>query len=302
MIANLYLSNKSFIYNQTDSIQLVSDKIQELQSTIFKIKKNAKENRCDEDQIFNNSDFYDIKIFKDHSIIDIAYGQHTIVDRDAKKMLGFIIDRSKTCDENDDEIQELIQCNNVGRLTGLLCLNSINIPQLPSECFIHEIRDWFCLHRTYLAHFPKDVNNFFEEIKKYFFNIIFHPRIRYSLNTLNGGLEKFSKKIIHSLSKLNDNFHSIAEGKQLSLALREFGLIIGEECSLENNKKNEKDLIFVFENDGESKTICCEPHIKLLKCGIYGDNHPYSNRIYFHQGLPDFCGGKILVGHIGGHL
>ncbi|MDE4907161.1 hypothetical protein L0665_00770 [Methanogenium marinum] len=101
---------------------------------------------------------------------------------------------------------------------------------------------------------------------------------------------------------MNDEFQSIAEGKQLNVALREFGLIISEECSLEGNDRNERNFTFLFENGGESRTVCCEPHIKMSKSDHDGDGHYYFNRLYFHQGIPEFCEGKVLMGHIGRHL
>jgi hypothetical protein len=302
MIAKLYLHNKTFIHNDNDSSQKITNKIYELQSTIFQIKKIADENRIDKDQIFYNKEFYDIKIFEEHTVSQVAHGQLHILEHDTEKMLALIIDRNRECEENTENIYEKIRSNNEENLSGFLCLNSIDDPQLHVDCFIHEIMDWLRFHRCHLAHFPKDINNFFEEIKKYFLNINFHPRIRQSLNSLEGGVEKFSKKIILSLTILNDDFQTLAKGKQLSIALREFGLRIHEECSLEHNDVHERSFTFEFGNDGETRSVCCEPHIKFSRSGIDGDTHRYQNRIYFHQGLPEFCGGKILMGHIGRHL
>lgn len=302
MIANLYLHNKTFTHINNDSAHNISNKIYELQSTISQIKKIADESRIEKDKIFYNIEFYDTKIFEEHTVSEVAFNQHQILDRDTEKLLSLIIDRNQECEESTEGIYEKIRTNDEENLSGFLCLNPTDDPHLHSECHIHEIQDWFEFHRCYLAHFPKNVNNFFEEIRKYFLNIFFHPRIRGSLNTLEGGLDKFSKKIILSLTKLNDNFQSMANGKQLNIALRDFGLIIHEECSLEHNGVHEKNFTFEFTNEGEVRNVCCEPHIKFLKSGIDGDSHRYHNRIYFHQGIRDFCEGKILLGHIGHHL
>lgn len=252
------------------------------------------------DFILKNEDLYYEKIFNDHTIGELCYTPD-LIDRDESKILRSIMEKSDSCEYNIDQIRELIDNSDISYLWGYICLSFSKSINISDKYILKNIKDWFKIHRCYLAQFPHDKIYFYQEITKYYPNLLFNDNVLVSLNSLSGGLLTHSKAIIRSLSKLNDNFLEI-QGANIAEKLRIFNARCNINSSLEGDMTRKKDFTFSFNCNGNNHDICCEPHIRLETSYIPGDTHYYYDRIYFFHSETHQCGNKILIGHIGKHL
>lgn len=113
----------------------------------------------------------------------------------------------------------------------------------------------------------------------------------------------FAKTIVHCLSCLNDSFKACLIPNNIPETLRRFSSISRIATTNEGSAERRGDLSFSFLNSkGQEELVYCEPHMKVSGSDSAGDSAFHFNRIYFHPGRPEIADGKVLVGHIGGHL
>ncbi len=302
MIADLYLLNSSFTYRKGGTLDDLGMEIEELHITIQHIKEQ-RDCHIDEDRVFKYEGTYDLMIYQSYTISEFLYVPN-IVSPDIKKALGFIIDRSaKDCRLSEAEVINLISKNDSSNLNGLLCLYSIHNPgEIDTTQFIKTKKDWYKFHRSFLAKYPIDEENFYNEIKKYFSKIFFHSDVEIALRGLNGGLKRFAKTIIHNLTQLNDCFiNSNPSNRNETLNLFSTRCHVVATLEGDASRKHVFTRDFMDKNSNSVVPICCEPHLKLDKSDSSGDTHDYYNRIYFHEGRPNIEGNRILVAYIGKH-
>jgi hypothetical protein len=133
--------------------------------------------------------------------------------------------------------------------------------------------------------------------------LFFHKRVKDTLKTLEEGLHGFSMTLIDHLSLLNDEFHKYYDRANRIESLRRFSSACGIEATPQGEAKDKPKMTFEFVNHSKQREpVCCEPHLKLGHSDEKGDHHYYYNRIYFHEGKENIAHGRILIGHIGGHL
>jgi len=303
MLAEIYLFNTSFEYNQRDTEDVIADKIQNIFITISKIRKECESKQIERDKFHINADFYYVKLFQEYTIQQLAYDPiENILGYEEKKVLKWLIDRCHPCDDSEEVILAKSRDINPDSLSGLLCLNKLSVDGVHQSYLIQTFEQWKNFHRCHLSKYPKSEEYFYQELAKYFSNIYFHENVVKSLKGLEGGLRVCAKAIIVNLTHLNDHFHTETAPPNLREHLRRFSLECEVECTLEGDIARKPDLTFTFHWNGTSLNVCCEPHLKLARSFHPGDTHYYYNRIYFHQGIPKIFGGRILVAHIGNHL
>lgn len=308
MKSDLYLFNPSFVFDNISTLGQISERIENLLICIENIRKEIHENRIDEDSFYKYGELYNIKIYNNLEIWEFLYGcseDCRQINPGIRKALRSMIEKySKQSDLSEQEILNSVKNNNDDCLSGLIFLNSIEFNDIPSNCILKTKDDWYNFHRFFLSQNSLNESDFFEEIKKYFPQIYFHPRVENSLKSLEGGLDKFAIPIIYNLIQLNDKFSTYSVQSNLNDTLRVFSRECSVNATLEGDIHRKPDLTFDFEDVNSKKVfpIYCEPHLKLSKSSFPGDSHHYFNRIYFHRGLPNINNGKILVGHIGAHL
>jgi hypothetical protein len=303
MIAKFYIVPESFVYNGISPDEL-EGKIRNLSEDCFDHIRNYK----DENKIFVHSDIYSVGIFENITVYQFLYDYKKIngkFDHDVRKALRNIVEKSETTDYTLDYIQtNLLNAHNENICYGLISFNRIENVR-PEYLIIYDLQNWYNFRRHFLGLYPKDVDYYIDECKKYFVNLFFHERNKRSIRAI---FFDCRKKIIEHLSALNDVFpQCLRKEKQLQAALRKLTIEtrLDEEASLEGNAMRKKDLTFVFETtEGIPEAVYCEAHLKLC----YNDNYPSdksydtNRRIYFHPGKANIQDGKILIGHIGKHL
>lgn len=303
MKADLYLFNSSFIYKNGITLNELYTQIQELFITIKYIREISSIIN-DADRILRYEGIYEINIYQNLTMSQFLHDPsiHINIPRDIKRALTLIVDHAGTSNLNETDVKNVLTNNNRNNLNGLLILHSIIFDEIDSTLIIKRKEQWYKFHRCFLARNPIDERNFYNECKKYFPQISFHPNVESSLNRLEGGLEKFAVSIIYNLIQLNDHFRSYHNPSNRIETLRLFSSGRNVEATPEGNASKKPVLTFEFIDESFNRVlVCCEPHLKLSKSDSTGDTHFYFNRIYFHEGRPNIEGGKILVAHIGNH-
>ncbi len=151
-----------------------------------------------------------------------------------------------------------------------------------------------------------DEEEFFEKIKLHFPELEFRDEIKNTLKSIDGSLESFAKSIVKSLIHLRDDLKDfIAESNNLDEALKKFQAKSKFETTLEGTSDPDIKKVMTFEfetNDGKTRSIYCEPHIKFHHSEIQGDSKYYQNRLHFKEEDEIVGNGNILIGYIGKHL
>lgn len=308
MKANLYIANISFFYRDDLTAQYLTSELKGLSITIKDIKNHGVRFPEDSDIISLCYEFYYHKILNGQTLNDLLYIKDSkMIPRDVKSVLQSMFGKLKKTTKTSQDVLDSLDDNNAHSLNGLLCSNKtlINDSNIVKDesLLINTTQDWYHFHRTFLELNYTDETYFYNELPKYYENIFFHSNVEGTLKTLKGGLRNFVKQISLNLMYLNDNFNSVFEKYALLEALSRFSKLYPITATLEGNMSRTKYLSFDF-FDSISKTtksIYCEPHLKLKTNDQTGNKHRYNNRIYFHCGIPEIEDGKILVGYIGSH-
>jgi hypothetical protein len=294
MTTELYLLNHSFKYQQDLTIEDIEKKIESLFQDYNFIKEHN-------EKILKHDSIYDEIIYPDVQLWEFLYATKNIFNRDIKKYLLKIIDHSESTSSTVEEIIELLDKHNEEIIYGLLCLHQVQ--SIPEKYLVYNRHNWLMFNKYFLSLYPISESNFYNECQKYFPNLYFHNRIEKTLNTLEKGLKDFSKSIIHHLTLLNDEFHKYYNPSNRIDTLKRFSSACGVDVSPQGNATDKPKITYEFINYSNVKElVCCEPHLKLGQSDDRGDTHYYFNRIYFHEGKDNIANGKILIGHIGGHI
>jgi hypothetical protein len=299
VIAEFYLLNQSFRHDESLSLNDLEERIKDFAEDYAFIRRYK-----ETDKLYLHSSIYSELIYQNISIADLLYSGKgkNLFNRDTKEFLRRIIETSELQDMTLEEVIEvLLELHNPENVFGLLCLLKIRF--FEEKYLVYNKNDWFAFHRYFLGLYPISESHFYSECQKYFPNLFFHERVQETLKTLEKGLKGFSKSIVHHLTLLNDEFHKYYDPSNRIDTLKKFSSACGVEASPQGSAKDKPKMTFEFINDSNVKEqLCCEPHLKLGQSDESGDSHYYFNRIYFHEGKENIANGRILIGHIGGHI
>jgi len=294
---DFYLLNLSFRAPEQLELQDLRDRIEHLASDCEFIRDHS-------EVIYRHPSIYEEKLWSEHRVLDVLYMPEVSEElgRDHHYFFQVIIDHStETLVENED-LLELLPAHDQSLVNGLLCLH--DVPEVDRRYCVYNRNDWFAFRRYFLGLYPISEEWFVSQCTILFPEIHFQNQINNTLRTLEGGgLSNFCIAIIYCLTCLNDKFKSCLNINNIPDSLRRFTSISGIETSNEGNAARRDDLSFSFRNkDNVMELVYCEPHMRLSQSDRSGDNTYRYNRIYFHPGKDHIAEGKILVGHIGGHL
>jgi hypothetical protein len=304
MIAELYLVAESFVHNRNFSTSEIEAKTKALAEDFREIKKYKETNR-----LFVHSDIYKAEFLDGITVEDLLLlnpqkVKNGILDRDVYNALKkIVLETQNTSITTKEVIEILLPQHDKNLCHGLIAFSKIdNIEE--SLQLIYGIYGWYKFRRYFLGLYPKDSDFFIDECVKYYPNLFFHEQNKISINSV---LDAFSANITKHLGYLNDVFYTYRDRAfdNESVKYQTFT----SECNLEadaaskdNNNVKEKLTFSFLDKMGREESIVCYPHLRLCKSDIPGDSHYYQNRIYFHENTSDFHDGRILIGHIGGHL
>lgn len=301
MIAEFYIIVESFEQNSGFTKEEIESKTISLAQDFISIKKYK-----DTNKLFVHPDIYNVNFVENTSLLDLMFNQeiaNKTLDRDVRLALKkIIIESEETNYTSEDVVEVLLPEHNENKCYGLIAFNTIDAVD-PDYQVVYNLNGWFQFRRHYLGLYPKNNIFFIDECVKYFPNLVFHERNR---NTVGVILTNFSKRIVYHLTALNDRFRESEDGiRHRTQVLEHFSgnCNLDETATLEGNAERKPNFTFEFiDNDKKNQQVCCEPHLKLCKSDVSGDNTYYQYRIYFHEGIQNISNSKILVGHIGDHL
>ncbi|TCI66630.1 MULTISPECIES: hypothetical protein [unclassified Exiguobacterium] len=241
-----------------------------------------------------------------HEILFIpqSYQKFQISD-DEHKMLLSLIEKSTTV-TNDEYLilSKTLELKLISEPYAYLCLALDECKPL----HVNSLETMLEAKRTILAS-SSNVNEFVSYLEYCFPNLKFSLNILATLKTLSSKFPMVVNEVIRHLEALNDTLYPMITEERngsfnLPNLLERFGRRAGLECTLQGNPKYEREnLQFDFrDGNGEKAIYICSPHTKITSTSTEGTGTYLYDRIYFHVGDINFCGGKILVGHIGKHL
>jgi len=302
MNAHFYILAESFHHNAKFNNIEIEEKIKRLAEDVMLINQYKDTNTL----YVNYDEIYPQIFYSDYTVFNfICNGQQLkregLIDRDVLNSLQNILQRAEKTTCSSQEVKELLSWIDENDCHGLIAFHKVDSIDDDLQ-IIYGIDGWYKFRRHFLGLYPRNENFYMDECVKYFPKLFFHERNKYSIQAI---FKDCPKKIIYHLAALNDKFNdSRKDGLNRTQVLEQFSIFanLDEKASLEGDANRKSDFTFDFINtEGVIEMICCEPHLKLC----YNDvDTSYSNnrRIYFHEGKPSICEGRILIGHIGTHL
>lgn len=261
------------------------------------------------DEIKLTGDIYEASIWDNKDFSQICYQKPFELDRDHRKALQFLFDHSKDDQITSDELVEQVRFDEKSGVT-MSIFSSDELVGVAEEQVITNLDDLYFFYR----HFSVLMANVEEELFSYFPrcfpDLHFSLTAKDSMKSLEGSFEKFKKPIVYALAALNDLFFECYTPKDRAQTLSKFSVESNIKTTAEAERKKgmreARTFKFLVPTDGRGTSVkeidvFCEPHMKLHKSSAAGDSKFYHNRIYFREEHGD-VEGKILVGHVGGHL
>ena len=272
MRADLFINEKTFAYNGTDSVSDVSLKLSSFSKLLnFVINKNE-----DVFYLINKIDFYNTCLFDSHKTLsDLLYCNNEEIDgviRDSVELLKIIIVNLKNTELQYDQVIDSI--NDETKCNGLVVFKKIeNYSIKNKKQIICTIEDWYSFHRDYLVICPLQTPDLFlSETKKYFDKLIIHPD---NSSYLSKVYKTHLEQIVVYLGIMNDFL--LKELFEKSEYENDFVGFLNyfkskhkeiEDASFESNfgsKKKKINFQKKFVIDGKTEVFHCEPHLKMNK-------------------------------------
>lgn len=298
MIANLYISSKSFEFNGSDSNSEISEKIANFYNLVTFV------NSLKQDQFFVNwTDLTTTIIASDNLTIDmLVFGQIQdlpIEFQNVAYLLRKIIHSLRHDGSTEDVLIETINKLSENDCNGLVVFNKLYDYKIGLEKqIITNKDDWYSFHRYYLSYFPIAPEYFLDECKIYFPHLLISECVKREIRDV---FNTHIKKICNYLTFLNDNLLNewkISPIEDFHIFLDAFYRKYGIDEATNQGDKNSKLYKDFKLEDGSNKTIYCNPHLKM-----FSDDKENSNshcRIYFKT--PDKSDKLIYVGLITKHV
>lgn len=282
MLVNLLLNTNSF-QNTGESLGSIYERIDALDSIISEIKdinERKEELSFDKDKILKETDIYNQIVYSSFCISDFIYSDIGI-DKDYQVLLSRLIDRH-TNYINDETVN------------GQVCF--FNRP----ACNIHDESHVIDFYHWNFANLDNGTD-YFNGIKIHFENVILSDHVEDSLTEIQDDLGSFSEQIVKTLIYLNDSLQeSFKRHNDVRATLKELTSVIEIHSSVQG--KSKELLYFDFKTkSGETKSLCCDPHVKYNRSEDTSVDKEYY-RMYFHTGDNEVAEGKVPIGHIGIHL
>lgn len=268
------------------------ERIDEFLDLIQYIQENNMGNVIDEEVI-------DEEVLEKESLWEWIYAKDDIRLNDLKKELSKKIQKVRGI--NSKKASELKK--QIGSMGGKKVFVLYFSKDSKSPYYIETRSQYFKALWKYLSRENK--NDFSEDMKECFPNIVFHKDVKGSLNTLNRKFEEIRGEIVEHLGQLNEYQKKFLKLADENRSYREIADIFtkdtGIACSPQAGRKSVKELkIEVYNNiTKETEEITCELHTKFSK---YNINPEKQDRIYFFPGKKGIENGYVIVKHIGKHL
>lgn len=294
MIAYLYICSASFLYNGSDTLLEVCEKLKKF-SLLYDY---VWEYHHDDNKFCINPDqLSQILVYTGKTLSDILFNDQTPLCRQYRYLLLAALQKSISTKINtNDDLCEYLSLESADECQGIVVINQQADIPICNQVF-SSILGWMKFRRHFLAKYPQSPEFFITEAKKYF------PKLQFSVNICNRldeVLTTHSYSIINGLSLLNDYCHKEWQnyhGNDVAF-IDYFAKKYGVNGSFEG-KKN-KQFNAIFKRDDDQAIECyCEPHLKYNQddCG----NKRQYMRIYFQHPNASLDE-KIYIGFIRKHI
>lgn len=316
MKANLYLHADSLKYNGTDTEEEFNNKFASLLDDLDEIRNNHGADNVikisssiayGEVHLYGNQTIYNIADALDKEERVIIY---SLLGNEADIYEAPLEDIEKLCyyDANEAECNTVIYLNKPASVKTTYPIKYMTFDRYQ---IVYGTESWHTFRRQIMGNHPGTPDEFMEECKKHFPNILFHSNCTSSIVEY---IDLIPRKIVYYLSCMNDKFLEHLKNSTTTdenVVLADFCGMYGfdENGTRQSTPGKKSSYQFKFLKCGcadlpeNYKKITCDPHMKIKWCD---DNKKTPNnftaRIYFHYGDDEVAPKKILVGSIGPHI
>jgi hypothetical protein len=238
--------------------------------------------------IHKEESLYYAEILPDLALYKILYESCEGIDRDMQRLLQLAIDTAVP--------------TTLAKLEDLGAVGELGPWAEDGARSIDAVDRWTAVLREHLKAYEGNHEGFFLECHEAFPNFVFSQDFPDCLRTFKGDLSDFAAEVVSALISLAKDMPECMEQPTTHECMRAFTAKSGYETSMEGNADRKNALTFRFMGKDGTLRILCEPHIKLHRSTRAGDTEHYFHRIYFSSTEHTEFEGKILIGHIGGHL
>lgn len=306
MIANLFLHEEGFKYNNHDTDEDVKSKFLLMTQDMSEIVWS------NDNKFFSSNSLSECYVTKDKNFIDFI----EVLDYEEKNLLYQILgDTSEEANIPYNELkQKCIYADNESEICAIVAINESpkifrneNYISFDTYQIVYSHKSWSHLRLQILGNHPENASHFINECQKHLNNLFFHENCINSINNDNC-LTTIPRKIVYYLYVLNDCLEKTISkfpSKQINDILEDLSgtYALDKSGSREGTPKKDK-LTYKFpDNQGDTIEIYCHPHLKITSPD---DNYhgpqlsTFNKRIYFS--IEKVKDGKYPIASIGPHI
>ena len=314
MIADIFVCDKSFVFNGLDGLRDFQLKVLGMRSLFSAIESKRTENHM----YLQHENFINTIISKDGDTIgrlvlgsdDEQRQMKLKYNRDVINLLKSLFNTTRRCTYNYEDMIEVLSddyeeknvCN------GVVAMN--HLPEFPeTKQILYDEKGFYQFRRYYIGKLVKNPAEFMEQIESYFDNLILNADVVFFQEKLREVIDTHGLCIINCLTALSENFKK-EFGKKGSIKadnlpnfLDQFAKCNGlDGGSFEgSNEKLELNCRFrTCEDDKRDREVefYCGPHLKMYHNDEGQDNQHM--RVYFAWDESNLD--VIYIGMISSHV
>lgn len=314
MIANIFVCDRSFAFNGTDTIDDLRRKILGMRNLFATIEERRFENYL----YLQHNNFIDTVISNDGDTIGrLIFGSDqeklemkAKYSRDVYDLVLSLFNRTERSIFSHEDMVAFLseEYEEKDVCYGVVAMNHLDEFQ-ESKQVLFDDKGFYKFRRYYIGKLINDAEIFREQIEAYYPNLIFNMDRALFKNNLKEVVESHGVCIINCLTALSENFTKEFSGQggieapNLSVFLRSFAKSNNiDDGSFEGTHKK-KELNCTFHKTrkdacGETITLYCGPHLKM-----YHDDNNRKDchmRVYFAWDKDNFD--VIYIGMITSHV
>lgn len=313
MIANIYICDKSFAYNGSDTLRDLQKRILGMRNLLYVIKEKQHENKL----YLQHENFIKTVIYGDGDTVEsVIFGtedkQREMKDkytRDVYNIMLSIFNCPHSPFSHEDMMEMLSEeYEDENNCNGVVAMNELS--EFPkTKQILYDEKGFYQFRRYYIGKLVKEPIVFMEQIESYYDNLILNSDLIFFKDKLSEVLESHGSCIIKCLTALSENFKKEYRGQGcikadnpsmfLELFAKSNGLDDGsfegknEKCQLNCEFRKDKSL-----KCKEKVMLYCGPHLKMYHDDKGRDNQHM--RVYFAWDKDNLD--VVYVGMISSHV
>ena len=314
MIANIFVCDRSFAFNGTDTINDLCKKILGMRALFSAIEERRSENVL----YLQHENFMDTIISKDGDTVGkLIFGtedeQFQMKQKYSRDVYNLMLSIFKNTQRSVFSHQEMLEYltddfEEKDACYGIVAMNHLeDLPE--SKQVLYDEKGFLKFRRYYIGKLINDSEEFIDQIESYYENLILNSNREFFKKKLNEVVESHGVCIINCLTALSEKFKDEISGKgeidevNLSKFLEHFAKSNNLDDGLFEGKNEKEELNCRFPKTREKGcletiNLYCGPHLKMYHDDKKKDDRHM--RVYFAWDNENLD--YIYVGMISSHV